>query len=140
MRSPPVLRLGGLTSVAGRAATICSYFAYPTLYLICVDRNAEMLMELERYLKAQGIIAFETMVSSLEELQLEDSSLDCVFAFNAIHHFDFSTFLSVAGRALRKRGQLFIYTRTLSKTAAQSGDSVSRISAKGKHDSSNSTT
>lgn len=109
------------TCVAPRGADIgCGAGRYdlllfrhiPTLYLICADRNAEMLMELDRYLKAQGIIAFETMVSSFDELQLEDSSLDCVFAFNAIHHFDFSTFLSVAGRALRKRGQLFIYTRT----------------------------
>ena len=38
--------------------------------------------------------------------------MDCVFTFNAVHHFDFSLFLAKAGRAIRKNGLIFIYTRT----------------------------
>jgi SAM-dependent methyltransferase len=50
-------------------------------------------------------------------MAFEDESLDAVFTFNAIHHFDFAEFLARAGRAIRKDGLIFIYTRTQEQNA-----------------------
>jgi ubiquinone/menaquinone biosynthesis C-methylase UbiE len=82
------------------------------LRLICIDMNSEMLAQLSRHLAENGIQDFETLVAGVEEMRIDDASLDCVFTFNAVHHFDFPTFLSKAGRAIRKNGEIFIYTRT----------------------------
>lgn len=84
----------------------------PNLRLACLDVSREMLTQLPRLLRRNGIHDFETINSSVEEMAFEDESLDCVFTFNAVHHFDFSLFLAKAGRAIRKDGLIFIYTRT----------------------------
>ena len=84
----------------------------PNLRLACLDVSREMLIQLPRLLRRNGIHDFETINSSVEEMAFEDESLDCVFTFNAVHHFDFSLFLAKAGRAIRKDGLIFIYTRT----------------------------
>ena len=84
----------------------------PNLRLACLDVSREMLTQLPRLLRRNGIHDFETINSSVEEMAFEDESLDCVFTFNAVHHFDFSLFLAKVGRAIRKDGLIFIYTRT----------------------------
>jgi SAM-dependent methyltransferase len=84
----------------------------PNLYLICIDVNPEMLERLHRYLSASGIRDFESRASRVEELELPDSSLDCVFTFNAVHHFSFPIFLGKAEQAINQGGQIFVYTRT----------------------------
>ena len=89
----------------------------PNLRLTCVDANEDMLAELSRYLAAHGIRDFRTFASRVEDLELEDASLDCVFAFNAVHHFHFPTFLAKAGGAIRDGGRIFIYTRTPDQNA-----------------------
>ena len=89
----------------------------PNLLLTCFDVSVEMLTELSRYLDRNGISDFETINASVEELVFEDESLDCVFTFNAVHHFDFPLFLARAGRALREDGVIFIYTRTPEQNA-----------------------
>ncbi len=76
-----------------------------------------MLAELSRHLARNGIHDFETINANVEEMAFEDESLDCVFTFNAVHHFDFPLFLAKAGRAIRKDGQIFIYTRTPDQNA-----------------------
>ena len=48
-------------------------------------------------------------------LPLADNSLDAVFTFNAIHHFNFSHFLEEVSRVLRNNGYLFIYSRLRSQ-------------------------
>jgi hypothetical protein len=53
-----------------------------------------------------------TLVARVEDLALDDGSLDAVFTFNAVHHFSFLTFLAKARHALSDEGRLFIYTRT----------------------------
>ncbi len=73
----------------------------PDLRLACVDASREMLAQLSRHLGRNGIHDFETVNASVEELAFEDDSLDCVFTFNAVHHFDFPLFLAKAGRAIR---------------------------------------
>lgn len=87
------------------------------LHLSCLDSNREMLQQLNEYLSRHKIRDFRTLESPAETLPLEDSSLDCVFTFNAIHHFDFSRFLKEASRALKDRGHLFIYTRLRSQNS-----------------------
>lgn len=89
----------------------------PNLRLACLDVSREMLAQLSRHLDRNGIHDFETINASAEEMAFEDESLDCVFTFNAVHHFDFPLFLARAGRAIRKDGLIFIYTRTPDQNA-----------------------
>ena len=87
------------------------------LRLACLDVNREMLAQLSRHLDQNGVHDFETIIASVEDMTLEDDSLDCVFTFNAVHHFDFPLFLAKAGSAIRKDGLIFIYTRTPDQNA-----------------------
>ncbi len=89
----------------------------PNLRLACFDVSREMLTQLSRHLDRNGIHDFETINASVEEMAFEDESLDCVFTFNAVHHFDFPLFLAKASRAIRKDGLIFIYTRTPDQNA-----------------------
>ena len=117
-------RLAGLSAVAA-ADVGCGAGRYDSLLfrhlnslsLACVDISSEMLAQLTRHLEKNGIRDFETVNAGVEEIALADQSLDCVFTFNAIHHFDFQLFLSKAKRAIRKDGQVFIYTRTPEQNA-----------------------
>ena len=83
----------------------------PGLHLTCVDVNATMLEQAAAYLRAGGARNFDLVHSGVEELALADRSLDAVFTFNAVHHFDFAAFLRKACDALRPDGRIFIYTR-----------------------------
>ncbi len=87
------------------------------LRLTCVDASQEMLTQLSGHLEANDIQDFETTNATVEEMEFEDGSLDCVFTFNAVHHFDFALFLAKAGRAIKKDGLIFIYTRTPDQNA-----------------------
>jgi SAM-dependent methyltransferase len=89
----------------------------PNLRLACLDVSAEMLAQHSRHLDLNGNHDFETINSNVEEMAFEDESLDCVFTFNAVHHFDFPLFLAKAGRAIRQDGVIFIYTRTPDQNA-----------------------
>ena len=89
----------------------------PNLHLTCIDLSREMLDELSRQLTAKGNLDFETVTASVEDMKLGRETLDCVMTFNAIHHFDVSTFLAKSSRALRQDGQIFIYTRSPSQNA-----------------------
>lgn len=83
----------------------------PGLQLTCVDINESMLAEATRYLRQHGMEAFETICTDIGELSLPANSVDFVFTFNAIHHFDAAEFLEKAAARLRDGGYVFIYTR-----------------------------
>ena len=87
------------------------------LRLTCIDISAAMLEALSGHLSGQGIRDFKTVATSVEDLDLRAGSLDCVFTFNAVHHFSFADFLTRAGHALRPKGRIFIYTRTPEQNA-----------------------
>ena len=89
----------------------------PGLRLTCVDRSPAMLAQLSQHLAGHGIRDFETIAAGIEDLALGSESLDCVFTFNAVHHFDFPLFLAKAGHAITKDGRIFIYTRTSDQNA-----------------------
>lgn len=87
----------------------------PRLHLTCIDINPAMLQELSRRLDACGIRGYRTVESSVDDVVLPDASLDCVFTFNAIHHFGPLSVLKWARSVLREGGSTFIYTRTPSQ-------------------------
>jgi len=82
------------------------------LFLYCLDSNELMLSNLRKYFRTHKIANFSARVSFAEELPLLNNQLDCVFTFNAIHHFNLPKFLDEANRVLKKEGLLFVYTRT----------------------------
>ena len=84
-------------------------------HLTCVDLNESMLEQTADYLRAAGITNFRTIKSRAEDVPLADDSMDCIFSFNAIHHFDFVMFLKKAAKIIRDRGRIFIYTRLRSQ-------------------------
>jgi ubiquinone/menaquinone biosynthesis C-methylase UbiE len=84
--------------------------------LVASDVSAAMLAQLKA---GNGGHALRLMplVSAAEELPVRTGSLDLVTAFNCVHHFDLSLFLTTAARVLQPGGQLFIYTRTPEQNA-----------------------
>ncbi len=90
------------------------------LFLHCIDSNNKMLEQLEEYLTQHNLRSFQVIQATARNLPIQDKSLDCVFTFNAIHHFEVLEFLIEASRVLEDGGYLFIYTRLRS----QNGRSV----------------
>ena len=82
------------------------------LFLTCADANQSMLDELTRSFNDIHIERFKTVHARVEDLDLEDGSLDCVFSFNAVHHFDFPVFATTMRDCLKPGGHGFVYTRT----------------------------
>ncbi len=87
------------------------------LHLTCVDVNESMLEQTSNYLKTAGITNFKTIRSLAEDIPLADNSMDYIFSFNAIHHFDFTKFIKRSAKVIRDRGGIFIYTRLRSQNA-----------------------
>lgn len=85
------------------------------LHLTCIDVNESMLEETSNYLRVAGIMNFKTIRSLAEDIPLADNSMDYIFAFNAIHHFDFVKFMERAARVIKDGGSIFIYTRLRSQ-------------------------
>jgi len=87
------------------------------LFLHCVDINVHMLNSLSNFLSTNDIRSFKTIQSPAEEVPLKNQSVDCIFTFNAIHHFDVRGFLQESSRLLKPGGYAFIYTRLRSQNA-----------------------
>lgn len=85
------------------------------LFLYCLDINKEMLTYLEEFLIKHRVKNFKTIKAFASKMPFKDNSLDCVFTFNAIHHFKISQFLKESSRILKDQGYLFIYTRLRSQ-------------------------
>ena len=78
------------------------------LSLTCVDNNYEMLQQISRLTDNKNL---QTKYAFAEKLPFDDNSLDCIFSFNAIHHFKINEFAEECNRVLKNNGLLFIYTR-----------------------------
>ena len=87
------------------------------LHLTCIDINESMLKETSAYLKGNGIHRFITVKANVYDLPLKGNLMDCVFTFNAIHHFDLIRFVEKAAAIIREDGLIFIYTRLQSQYA-----------------------
>lgn len=70
-----------------------------------------MLKELDTYLRGHEVRTFIALSSSAESLPFSNGALDCVFTFNAVHHFNLLGFLEESARILKNGGYLFVYTR-----------------------------
>ena len=79
------------------------------LSLTCVDNNSEMLRQISKI--SSNFKNLQTKYSFAEKLPFDDNSLDCIFSFNAIHHFKINEFAKECNRVLKNNGVLFIYTR-----------------------------
>jgi ubiquinone/menaquinone biosynthesis C-methylase UbiE len=79
------------------------------LSLTCVDVNYEMLQQISKI--SSNIQNLQTKQAFAEKLPFADNSLDCIFSFNAIHHFKINEFAKECNRVLKNNGVLFIYTR-----------------------------
>ena len=79
------------------------------LSLTCVDVNYEMLQQISKI--SSNFQNLQTKQAIAEELPFDDNSLDCIFSFNAIHHFKINEFAKECNRVLKNNGVLFIYTR-----------------------------
>jgi ubiquinone/menaquinone biosynthesis C-methylase UbiE len=65
----------------------------------------------------EGFANFSTIESTAEHIPLRDNSIDCVFAFNAIHLFNFASFMKEAARIAVDGSSIIIYTRLRSQNA-----------------------
>jgi len=79
------------------------------LSLTCVDNNYEMLQQISKI--SSNFQNIQTRQAFAEKLPFDDNSLDCIFSFNAIHHFKINEFAKECNRVLKNNGLLFIYTR-----------------------------
>ena len=77
-----------------------------------------MLKQASGYLASHKITNVETIKAHAEQIPLEDNSMDCIFTFNAIHHFDFLQFIKRCSRVIKKDGRIFIYTRSGGQNAS----------------------
>ena len=57
-----------------------------------------MLKQASAYLKGNGINNFIAVNASASDLPFKDNIVDCVFTFNAVHHFNLAGFLEEAAR------------------------------------------
>lgn len=112
----PTLRAIDVACGGGRySLLLCQHL--PGLELTLNDLNESMLSGAARYLRDNGVTNFRTIQADIAHLALPAATLDAVFTFNAIHHFDARLFLEKAARALAVRGHVFVYTRTPSQNA-----------------------
>lgn len=70
-----------------------------------------MLKHLNEFLVKHKFRNFTVTTARAEKIPLKDNFLDCLFTFNAIHHFKILDFLKESSRILKDNGYLFIYTR-----------------------------
>ncbi len=87
------------------------------LHLTCIDINESMLQQVSGYLTCHGITNIKTIKTDADDIPLEDNSMDCIFTFNSIHHFDFVKFMEKSSKAIKGDGRIFIYTRLRSQNA-----------------------
>ena len=111
LASRSVVRATDVGCGAGRYSRLL-FECIPNLHLVCVDVSTQMLEMLASYFAEGGIQNFSTQLSNVQDLALAKGSLDALFTFNAVHHFNFAIFLAKARGVLRDDGHLFIYTRT----------------------------
>ena len=89
----------------------------PIRHLICIDASEQMLRANCEYLKGKKVYSHSFIKASAERIPLANSTLECAFTFNAIHHFNIVAFLNEVTRILKKGGKTFVYTRLKAQNA-----------------------
>ena len=86
-------------------------------FIYGVDYSAKMLGRFNREFAEDGIRVTGTIKACAMSLPLSDESLNCIFSFNAVHHFTLLDFLQETARILQDGGYLFVYTRLRSQNS-----------------------
>ena len=86
-------------------------------HLICIDASEQMLRANGEHLRSKKVYNHSLIKASAERIPLANSTLDCVFTFNAIHHFNIVAFLNEVTRIVKKGGRTFAYTRLKAQNA-----------------------
>lgn len=74
--------------------------------VIAIDQTPEMLDQARKLSKERGLVNIEFVLSDIEDLPIEDESIDIVTSRRAPHHFrDKRRFLSEVRRVLKKGGK-----------------------------------
>lgn len=100
---------------AGRYERLFFSYLGERLSVCCIDENKKMLLQLRRYLAMCNLREFTVARAVGGEIPISTDSLDCLFTFNAVHHFNLVQFLKESARVLRNTGYLFMYTRVRSQ-------------------------
>ncbi len=95
----------------GRYDQLLFQYLGDKLHLSCVDANDDMLGILNTYLQEHDISNFTFINSKAESLPFPNNDLDCIYTFNAVHHFNLPNFLKESARIMKGDSYLFIYTR-----------------------------
>lgn len=83
-----------------------------------IDYSIEMLKQMNIHFSGNGRgKALREVNASYMKLPFKSESLDCLFTFNAIHHFMPEIFFSESARVLKNGGYIFIYTRLRSQNS-----------------------
>lgn len=80
-------------------------------FIYGIDYCAKMLGRFNRGFAEDEFRVTGTIKASAMSLPLRDESLNCIFSFNAVHHFALLEFLHETARILQDGGYLFVYTR-----------------------------
>lgn len=118
LKSVPVINAVDIGCGTGRYTTILSQYLRDKAPLIhCIDYSVEMLKQLHLHFAEHGCQVTSAINASAMQLPLKTEALNCVFTFNAIHHFALSEFFSETTRILQHGGYLFVYTRLRSQNS-----------------------
>jgi len=86
-------------------------------FIYGIDYSAKMLGQFNRRFAEDSIRVAGTIKASAMCLPLCDESLNCIFTFNAVHHFALLEFLQETARILQDGRYLFVYTRLRSQNS-----------------------
>ena len=92
LKGLPEVRAADIGCGAGRYDLLL-FQHIDNLHLTCIDINDSMLEMVSDYLKAYEILRFKTIKADAGNIPLDDNSMDSIFIFNAIHHFNFVEFI-----------------------------------------------
>lgn len=112
LKELPEIQAADVGCGTGRYSLKLFQYLGDKLFLYCLDNNQDMLEQLRSYLTPYKIQRLQIKKSFARRLPLEHKSLDSVFTFNAVHHFQINNFVDEVSRVLKNNGYLFIYTRS----------------------------
>lgn len=116
LKSMPAIKATDIGCGTGRYTSLLLQYMQDKAPLIhCIDYSTEMLKQLRLHFAEDGCEAASTLNALATRLPLKSEALNCVFTFNAVHHFELSEFFDETARILQCGGYLFVYTRLRSQ-------------------------